>query len=161
MQYGLPQPTRPGTCGLHVHVSPQGLWQTTLDAQDNAIARVLFFCGAPLGRSCCSFSRRTQRQLERWAARYGYRDRARWRCWSTLKKGSTAAATPASTCTNADTVEFRMFRGTLKLNTLIATLQLVDRICDAAIFMPDDELHDPVLEQLRQQPSRSRSWCSI
>lgn len=44
--------------------------------------------------------------------------------------------------TNADTIEFRMFRGTLKLNTLIATLQMVDHICDAAIFMSDDELHD-------------------
>ena len=37
---------------------------------------------------------------------------------------------------------FFMFRGTLKLNTLIATLQMVDHICDAAIFMSDDELHD-------------------
>ena len=36
--------------------------------------------------------------------------------------------------TNDDTIEFRMFRGTLKFNTLIATLQLVDRVCDVAIF---------------------------
>ena len=35
-----------------------------------------------------------------------------------------------------------MFRGTLKLNTLIATLQMVDHICNVAIFMSDDELHD-------------------
>ena len=33
-----------------------------------------------------------------------------------------------------------MFRGTLKSNTLIATLQLVDRICDVAIYLSDDEL---------------------
>ena len=33
-----------------------------------------------------------------------------------------------------------MFRGTLKLNTLIATLQFVDRICDVALFMSDEEL---------------------
>lgn len=33
-----------------------------------------------------------------------------------------------------------MFRGTLKLNTLIATLQLVDRICDVAFCLTDDEL---------------------
>ena len=42
--------------------------------------------------------------------------------------------------TNRDTIEFRMFRGTLKYNTLIATLQLVDRICDVAIYLSDDEL---------------------
>ena len=41
---------------------------------------------------------------------------------------------------NADTIEFRMFRGTLKYNTLIATLQMVERICDVAFALPDEEL---------------------
>ena len=41
---------------------------------------------------------------------------------------------------NGHTVEFRMFRGTLNYNTLIATLQLVDRVCDVAIYLSDDEL---------------------
>ncbi len=41
---------------------------------------------------------------------------------------------------NTDTVEFRIFRGTLKYNTLIATLQLVDRICDVAFSMSDGEI---------------------
>lgn len=39
--------------------------------------------------------------------------------------------------TNYDTIEFRMFRGTLKLNTLIATLQMVDRICEVALYLSD------------------------
>lgn len=33
-----------------------------------------------------------------------------------------------------------MFRGTLKYNTLIATLQLVNRVCDVAIHLSDEEL---------------------
>ena len=41
---------------------------------------------------------------------------------------------------NRDTIEFRIFRGTLKYNTLIATLQLVDRICDAALHLSDEEM---------------------
>ena len=41
---------------------------------------------------------------------------------------------------NRDTIEFRMFRGTLKLNTFIATLQMVNRICDVALYLSDDEL---------------------
>ena len=41
---------------------------------------------------------------------------------------------------NEDTIEFRIFRGTLKLNTLIATLQLVDRVCDVALYLSDEEL---------------------
>ena len=39
-----------------------------------------------------------------------------------------------------NTIEFRIFRGTLKLNTFIATLQLVDRICDVALYLSDEEL---------------------
>lgn len=58
-----------------------------------------------------------------------------------VKKGHGSRYTCVN-LTNVDTIEFRMFRGTLKLNTLIATLQMVDHICDAAIFMSDDELHD-------------------
>ena len=43
--------------------------------------------------------------------------------------------------TNANTVEIRMFRGTLKLNTFLATLELVDMICAAAVRLTDDEIH--------------------
>ena len=62
-----------GTCGLHIHVSRKAFGDT-LDAQDNAIARVLFFVERHWAE-LLRFSRRTQRQLEQWAARYGYRDR--------------------------------------------------------------------------------------
>ena len=41
---------------------------------------------------------------------------------------------------NHNTIEFRLFRGTLKLNTLLATLQLTDPICEIAINYDDDEL---------------------
>lgn len=58
-----------------------------------------------------------------------------------VKKGAGSRYTCVN-LTNCDTIEFRMFRGTLKLNTLLATLQMVNRICDAAIFLSDDELHD-------------------
>jgi len=33
-----------------------------------------------------------------------------------------------------------MFRGTLKSNTIFATLQLLDRICDVAVFLSDEEV---------------------
>lgn len=127
-----------GTCGLHIHVSRKAFGDT-LDAQDNAIARVLFFVERHWAE-LLRFSRRTQRQLEQWAARYGYRDRP-GEMLEHVKKGRGSRYTCVN-LTNVDTIEFRMFRGTLKLNTLIATLQMVDHICDAAIFMSDDELHD-------------------
>ena len=41
---------------------------------------------------------------------------------------------------NWNTVEFRMFRGTLKVNTIIATLELVDLICQYALTFDDEEI---------------------
>ena len=41
-----------------------------------------------------------------------------------------------------------MFRGTLKYNTFIATLQLVNQICSAALYLSDDEI-------------RSMSWSAF
>ena len=37
-------------------------------------------------------------------------------------------------------MEFRLFRGTLKYNTLIAAIELVNRICDAAIYNTDENI---------------------
>lgn len=44
--------------------------------------------------------------------------------------------------TNYRTIEFRMFRGTLKLNSLLATLQMVDRICEVVLYLSDAEIQD-------------------
>ena len=40
------------------------------------------------------------------------------------------------------TIEFRLFRGTLKLNTLYATLQFVNRIVDTALTLSESEIAD-------------------
>ena len=41
-----------------------------------------------------------------------------------------------------NTIEFRLFRGTLKYNTFIATLQMVNKICDVAISMSESEIDE-------------------
>ena len=56
------------------------------------------------------------------------------------KKGTNGSRYTCVNLQNDSTIEFRIFRGTLKYNTLIATLQLVERICDVAIFLSDEEL---------------------
>ena len=78
--------------------------------------------------------------MDQWAARYGYRDQPH-EMLEHVKKGSGSRYTCVN-LTNCDTIEFRMFRGTLKVNTLLATLQMVDHICDVAIYLSDDELRD-------------------
>lgn len=125
-----------GTCGLHVHVSREAFGDSS-ESQDVAIARVLYFVEKHWNEML-KFSRRTQRQLDRWAARYGYKDHP-GEMMEHVKKGYGNRYTCVN-LTNETTIEFRIFRGTLKYNTLIATLQMVNRICDVAIYLSDNEL---------------------
>ena len=55
------------------------------------------------------------------------------------KSGSLGRYCAVNLC-NYKTIEFRIFRGTLKYNTLIAALQFVDEICSAAFSMSENEL---------------------
>lgn len=125
------------TCGLHVHVNRTTFGETEYE-QEPAIARVLYFFEKHW-EELLKFSRRTQGQLERWAARYGYKEHPR-DILDHAKKGYGGGRYTCVNITNYNTIEFRMFRGTLKYNTIIATLQLLDRICDVAIFMSDEEI---------------------
>ena len=124
------------TCGLHIHVNRDAFGETDAE-QETCIARILYFFEKHW-EELLKFSRRTSRQLERWAARYGYREQP-WEILDHAKKCRSGRYTSIN-LSNAETVEFRMFRGTLKYNTLIATLQLVNRVCDVALCLSDEEL---------------------
>lgn len=125
------------TCGLHIHVNRNAFGDTE-NVQDACIARILYFFEKNW-EELLKFSRRTQHQLERWAARYGYKERP-MDILDHAKKGGHGGRYTCVNLQNADTIEFRIFRGTLKLNTLFATLQFVDRICDVALYLTDDDL---------------------
>ncbi len=129
-----------GTCGLHIHVNRDSLGEN----EDEVIARILYFVERHWNE-LLQFSRRTHRQLERWAARYGYKDHPT-ELMEHVKKGCGGRYTCVNLM-NDDTVEFRIFRGTLKYNTLIATLQLVNRICDLAQCLTDEEIRGTTWSQ--------------
>ena len=76
--------------------------------------------------------------MNRWAARYGYKNSPK-EILEDAKKGCNGRYACVN-ITNYHTIEFRMFRGTLKYNTLIATLELVDKICELATDLTDSEL---------------------
>ena len=100
-----------GTCGLHVHISRLA-FGCTYEQQEAAIARLLYFV-EKFWAELLRFSRRTQSQMNRWAARYGIRLTPSEQM--NHAKNSCAGRYTAVNLTNADTVEIRMFRGTLKL----------------------------------------------
>lgn len=125
-----------GTCGLHVHIS-RDAFGSTYHAQELAIARLLYFV-EKFWSELLRFSRRTERQINRWATRYGLQLSPK--AVMETAKDSHAGRYTAINLTNRNTIEIRIFRGTLRLNTLFATLQLVNAMCDAALFLSDEEL---------------------
>lgn len=128
-----------GTCGLHVHVNRDAFGNAE-GLQDVRIARILYFFEKNW-EELLKFSRRTQGQLNQWAARYGYKDQPR-EILDHAKKGGEGGRYSCVNLQNRDTIEFRMFRGTLKYNTLIATLQLVDRVCEVALNLSDAQIKE-------------------
>ena len=124
------------TCGLHVHVNRDSFGETR-DEQEKVIERLLFFVESHWNELFV-FSRRSAHNMNRWAARYGMEKTGK-EILDKAKKGSSGRYAAINLCPY-HTIEFRLFRGTLKLNTLLATLQLVNRICDAALTMTEDEI---------------------
>ena len=132
---GLELVTHPLSLDWQLHTMP---WDMICKKALQAIARVLYFFEKHW-EELLKFSRRTQRQLERWAARYGYKEHP-MDILDFAKKGYHGGRYTCVNLQNPDTVEFRMFRGTLKTNTILATLQLVDQICSCAVCLNDVEL---------------------
>ena len=128
-----------GTCGLHVHVNRDALGEHS-SAQDETISKILYLFER-FWQEILRFSRRTESQMNHWAARYGYKNSAK-EILEHAKYDSGNGRYACVNLTNHDTIEFRAFRGTLKLNTLIATLQFVDRICRVALALSESEIKD-------------------
>ena len=123
------------TCGLHIHVNRDS-FSNSYEVQEEVISRILYFVEQHWNEML-KFSRRTEYNMNRWAARYGYEnspkailDKAKKNCGRYV----------AVNLCNYHTIEFRLFRGTLKYNTLIATLELVNRICEVACLTTDEEI---------------------
>ena len=85
------------------------------------------------------FSRRTAANLNRWAARYATISGTAKETYEKAKQKYTGRYV-AVNLENYTTIEFRMFRGTLRYKTFAATLQLVDEICTKAVNISDNEM---------------------
>lgn len=124
------------TCGLHIHVNRDALGEN-YEEQEKVIERILFFVELHWNELFI-FSRRSQHSMNRWAARYGMEKTGK-EILDKAKKGNTGRYAAVNLC-NYSTIEFRLFRGTLKVNTLYATLQFVNRIIDTALTLSEDEI---------------------
>ena len=74
--------------------------------------------------------------MSRWSARFGFEKTGK-QILEKAKNGCNGRYV-AVNLNNYHTIEFRLFRGTLKYNTFIATLQMVNHICDVAISFSEE-----------------------
>lgn len=124
------------TCGLHVHINRNAFGDNQSE-QEVVISKILFFIEKHWAEMF-QFSRRSEYNMSRWSARFGFEKTGK----EILDKAkdSTNGRYVAVNLKNYHTIEFRLFRGTLKYNTFIATLQLVNEICNVALFMSENEI---------------------
>jgi hypothetical protein len=123
-----------GTCGLHIHVgrNPMG---KTYEERRVAVGNLVILTER-LWVELVKFSRRTSGQLSDWACR----PNIELDCEFTDSELTDMALRTeyngryqACNLRNDATVEFRIFRGTLKRNTLIASIQLVSNLTKYAM----------------------------
>ena len=124
------------TCGLHVHINRSCLGDTQ-EEQDHVISHILYFVEKNWNE-LLKFSRRSEYSMNRWASRYGYEKSGR-DILEKAKKGNLGRYA-AVNLQNYSTVEFRLFRGTLKYSTFIAALELVDEIITLAMTHTEEEI---------------------
>jgi len=142
------------TCGFHVHVNRDFFEEK----EKVAIERIILLT-EKFWNEICIFARRPERRLERYAKKRPtsisideYMERAD-------KSGEHDYHYYAVNIANANTIEFRMFKGTLNVNTIMVTLQLVENICKAAKYMTVDELRRMKFDQLLTTPQMRKYYA--
>ena len=129
------------TCGLHVHVGVAQM-SDNRDEQDSIVARIVLLVDRHWD-ALVKFSRRNSNQL-RWAERpqlsHTNRPVDRWEqdALDTVRDGRYQAVNLTNRNRN-NTIEFRLFNGTLKRDTIIATLQFLNNLCKYAMTHTTEE----------------------
>lgn len=118
------------TCGLHIHI-------TRAVFSEAAEGRLLYLV-EKFWPQLVKFSRRTEEQLDRWATRYGLDDGETPEDLRAKARG--CGRYYAVNLTNYSTIELRLFRGTLKLETFFATLEFAEYLAKTAISSTNEDV---------------------
>ena len=121
------------TCGLHIHVSRKSLGDTT--EQQNAVIDRILLLTEVFKNELKKFSRRKNYHYCKFASESGsYYSESNMEDLEKCKrfKNNNYDRYLVLNNNNSNTIEFRVFRGTLNINTFFACLQFVHNICNIA-----------------------------
>ena len=158
------------TCGLHIHIGRKQMGSSTEERQRTAGNLVLLVDS--IWSQLVTFTRRTDEQLSRWSERpctyilHGVEytdDELTSMALATRSRGRYQAVN----LTNSSTVELRCFRGTLKRDTIIASIQLASNMTRYAMTHTPTECRNATwadvvgVEQFKEldKYNRSRGLC--
>lgn len=119
-----------GTCGLHIHAS-RSLFGSTRTEQDLNIAKIILLIDFWWEQYIVPFSRRNYNQLNDWAKKpnaYILPGDTEYVATAKAKQSGEGDRYKAVNLKNTHTVEFRFFRGTLRRDTIIASIQFIDTL---------------------------------
>lgn len=119
-----------GTCGLHIHAS-RSLFGNDRTIQDLNIAKIMLLVDFWWEQYIVSFSRRDYEQLNDWAKKPNAQIAPTDDEYEAINKARRSGEHDrykAINLRNAHTVEFRFFRGTLRRDTIIASIQFIDAL---------------------------------
>ena len=132
------------TCGLHIHASRPLFGGSELE-QDLTIAKIMLLFDRWYDSYILRFSRRNIDNMKRWAdkpnANIEPTDTEAKAIYKS-KRSSSGDRYKAINLFNPHTVEFRLFKGTLKRDTIIASIQWVDTLINYCRTTPLKELFD-------------------
>ena len=117
------------TCGLHIHASRSLFGETQIE-QDLTIAKIMLLFDRWYDTKIVRFARRSLANMRRWADKPNAGIRPEDDDGTAInksKKGANNRYRAINLC-NCRTVEFRIFRGTLKRDTIIASIQWIDTL---------------------------------
>lgn len=131
------------TCGLHIHAS-RSLFGGTQIEQDLTIAKIMLLVDRWYYTKIVKFARRDIGKMRRWADKPNADIRPGDDDTNAIYKSKKYAGNRyrAINLCNSHTVEFRFFRGTLKRDTIIASIQWVDTIINYCRQTPLKDLFD-------------------
>lgn len=128
-----------GTCGLHLHIGRAQLCHADY-AVHKAIENNLVVLVSKLREELTRFSRRNEDQLEQWAAMPRIDlSLSGSALYAAVRRYADGSRYHALNFCNDATIEFRFFRGTLKRDTIIASMQLASNMCMYALYHSIDE----------------------
>lgn len=140
------------SCGLHIHVSRAPLSPRAIGAQLYLIHK--------FWDKYVKFSRRKSGDVNMWAGKY---DNISFPSVNTFDQIYTLARTENGrsrykciNLQNTSTIEYRIFRGTLKRDTLIASIQFIDTLVHLSLTLSEEEIRNLSWDDLKVHFSKKK-----